>query len=253
MSGRAEPCTASLQPLRRSERAGRRLRSFRRSVVLCAPLHPAPPRPRLSWALLEPGLPLNSLTSWIRTIRAPPPSPCARSPAWGGELMPLIPLMPMIRAPPRYRPLACRHAPTFSASSARFARPTLSVRSLAGDGNARQRGPWPHPALPAGWATGLRPCEEAKSRRVEESEQPKPQAARGSGRGRLPKIAGADYARVCVQWVARRTGLPQAGPSETSGTCHGGDPPEGYRLRGVEESESRGVGAAGVTGGARWR
>jgi hypothetical protein len=181
MSGRAEPCTASLQPLRRSERAGRRLRSFRRSVVLCAPLHPAPPRPRLSWALLEPGLPLNSLTSWIRTIRAPPPSPCARSPAWGGELMPLIPLMPMIRAPP---PLPSARLP----SRTHFLRFLRTIRA-------------PH-----------------------------------------PQRALARWRRECATTGA------VAPPGSACGVGYGA-----AALRGVEESKSRGVGTAEITGGARWR
>jgi hypothetical protein len=64
-----------------------------------------------------------------------PTSPCAcpppaGSPASGGDLMPLIPLMPAIRATPRYRPLACPAAPTFSAFSARFAHPHLTMRYL---------------------------------------------------------------------------------------------------------------------------
>jgi hypothetical protein len=51
-----------------------------------------------------------------------------RSLASGGDLMPLI---PAIRATPRYRPLACHPAPTFSAFSARFAHPHLTIRSVA--------------------------------------------------------------------------------------------------------------------------
>jgi hypothetical protein len=76
---------------------------------------------------LLPLIPAIRATPRYRPCACPPP---AGSPASGGDLMPLIPLMPAIRATPRYRPLACPAAPTFSAFSARFAHPHLTMRYL---------------------------------------------------------------------------------------------------------------------------
>jgi hypothetical protein len=193
-----------------------------------------------------------------RTIRAPPPSACARSPGteardneghgWtafatdghGWSLMgtapPLAPLRGGLQAARRRRVEESRsrnsrnhrrRAAVVGGDCLRSLEQTTpgsaSSGSPGGPGSHRLGPQRRQERVTAGIRLRATGCEESKSRRVEESEQPESQAVRGGGRGRLPKIAGADYARVCVQWVARRTGLPQAGPSETSGTCHDGD------------------------------
>jgi hypothetical protein len=98
-----------------------------------APLVPSG-APRLSGASLGRGL--CCLCCLCYHHSRTPTSPCAcpplaGSPPSGGDLLPLMPLIPAIRATPRYRPLACPAAPILSVLSVRSAHPHLTMRYLS--------------------------------------------------------------------------------------------------------------------------